>query len=265
MITGLVLASLVVAALLIGDTAFLLLILAINQLALLEYQKLLVLSGYELQKFSLAIPGLLVVIFAWLIARGLAPTSLLLLLPLLVPVLLSVELFRKQQQPFVRVALSVLAVVWISAALALFLSAAYLPFPAGQYHSFLPLGYFIILWAGDSGAYVTGKTIGRRKLFPRISPKKTWEGSLGGLVCSWVAGLLDSLLFQQLQLSQWLLLALIIYISGSFGDFAKSMLKRSVGVKDSGNLLPGHGGILDRFDTLIGSAPFTFLYLLYYA
>ena len=118
---------------------------------------------------------------------------------------------------------------------------------------------------GDSGAFFIGKLIGKHYLFKRISPKKTWEGSIGGFLAAGLAGFLNFILFEGLLLSQWLLLALIINLTGSFGDLTKSMLKRSAGVKDSGNILPGHGGILDRFDSLMGSAPFVLVYLIFYA
>ena len=107
--------------------------------------------------------------------------------------------------------------------------------------------------------------MGKHKLFPRISPNKTWEGSMGGLILALLAGWMNYHVWALLELEQWLVLSLIINITGTFGDFSKSMLKRSVGVKDSGHILPGHGGVLDRFDSLIGSAPFVFIFLLYYA
>ena len=107
-----------------------------------------------------------------------------------------------------------------------------------------------------------GSQIGKTKLFPRISPGKTWEGSTGGVIVTFIVAYLLSLLFTDLRLMDWLILAAIVSLFGSIGDLVESMLKRSLNIKDSGNLLPGHGGILDRFDAFIFLLPFAAAYLL---
>lgn len=123
------------------------------------------------------------------------------------------------------------------------------------------LGYFMLIWSNDTFAYLTGRAFGKNKLFERISPKKTWEGFAGGVLCTialahfmaeWFGGLLNW---------QWMIMAAIVATTGTLGDLAESMLKRSLGVKDSGTILPGHGGILDRFDAVLLSAPFLFVFL----
>ena len=123
------------------------------------------------------------------------------------------------------------------------------------------LGYFFLIWSNDTFAYLTGRAIGRTKLFERISPKKTWEGTIGGIIFSAVVGYILSLYFSELSSFQWMVLALIVSITGTLGDLVESMFKRSLGVKDSGTLLPGHGGILDRFDGVLLSSPFLAVYL----
>lgn len=263
-LTGIVLAVIIVTAVLSNELFFLFLLLVINQLALTEYKKLIQHWTPNLQTISIQLTGALLIITTWLICKRIIPVSISLVLTAIVPVFFSVELFRQKEDPFQNVALSLLALIWISVPISLFLLAAYLPLAAYEYQRLTVLGYFIILWMGDSGAYFCGKSFGKRKLFERISPHKTWEGSAGGFLFAWIAALLNFHFFGKLQLSQWLLLAVIINITGTFGDFTKSMLKRSAGVKDSGTILPGHGGILDRFDSLIGSAPFAFLYLYFY-
>ncbi len=125
---------------------------------------------------------------------------------------------------------------------------------------YILLGFFIILWTSDSMAYVTGKLIGKNKIAPAISPGKTWEGVIGGLVFSLLAGFLISF-FTESSLNLWLGMASIISIFGFLGDLSESMLKRKAGVKDSGSLLPGHGGVLDRFDGIVFSAPIVICYL----
>lgn len=263
-VTGILLAMVITGCVLSGELTFMLLMVCLNQLALMEYARLVQMHEFSLQKTATYTSALVLMIAAWLIGKQVLEPSALILLPVFIPLFFGIELFRKKKYPVENIALSILGLIWITVPFGLFALIGFLPL-AMHYHPVIVLGYFIILWLSDSGAYFCGKAIGKRKLFERISPNKTWEGFAGGLVLAWIAGLSNFLLFHQLQLSQWFLLALIIYITGSFGDFAKSMLKRSVGVKDCGTILPGHGGILDRFDSLIGSAPFAFLYLLFYA
>ena len=124
------------------------------------------------------------------------------------------------------------------------------------------LGVFILIWSNDTFAYLVGRTIGKTKLFERISPKKTWEGTIGGVLCSQGIAYLLSIYFTELALIHWLVMALLVSVFGTLGDLVESQLKRSLGVKDSGNILPGHGGILDRFDGILIAAPFVVAYLM---
>ena len=264
-VTGIVLVAIITVAVISSDAVFLVLLLLINQLALMEYQNLIHHKTPSLQKIVMQLTGAILIIAVWLICKKILSVSILLLVPAIVPFFFSVELFRQKHNPFQNVALSLLGVAWISMSLSLFLFSVYLPFQSNGYHPFIALGYFTILWMSDTGAFLSGKVFGNHKLFERISPHKTWEGFAGGLLFAGFAGYLCFRLFSELNSSQWLLLSMVIYGTGTFGDFTKSMLKRSIGVKDSGTLLPGHGGVLDRFDTLVGSAPFAFLYLFFYA
>lgn len=127
----------------------------------------------------------------------------------------------------------------------------------------LLLGFFIVIWTNDTFAYLSGMFIGRHKFFERISPKKTWEGTAGGLVFGLAAGYILSLFFDDFSLSEWLGYALTIIIFGTFGDLFESLIKRTLGLKDSGNIMPGHGGILDRFDSILLAAPFAFIYIVF--
>lgn len=123
------------------------------------------------------------------------------------------------------------------------------------------IGMFVLIWTSDVFAYLTGSMLGKHKLMERISPKKTWEGSFGGLFFALVAAYLLSLFVTQFNLVQWLLLAIVIVISGTLGDLVESMLKRNAGVKDSGTIFPGHGGVLDRFDAVIFATPMVFVFI----
>ena len=121
---------------------------------------------------------------------------------------------------------------------------------------------FCLLWSNDIFAYLTGKLLGKHKLFPRISPGKTIEGSLGGLLFTIIAMVVFAHYAQWLPVADGIGMAAIAVVFGTLGDLCESMLKRQAGVKDSGKLIPGHGGILDRFDSVMFSVPFIFVYLL---
>ncbi len=135
------------------------------------------------------------------------------------------------------------------------------------FNNIVPLCIFIFLWANDTGAYCSGSLFGRHKLFPRISPGKTWEGSVGGAVLVLVAAAAIYRFFPRidtelgLSLLEWMGLALVIVVFGTLGDLVESLFKRTLGIKDSGNILPGHGGMLDRFDSSLMAMPAAVVYL----
>lgn len=135
------------------------------------------------------------------------------------------------------------------------------------FDSLLPLSVFIFLWVNDSGAYCSGSLLGKHKLFPRISPGKTWEGSIGGgllvLIVAALIGYLtgNSATPHQLNMGQWMGLGLVVVLFGTWGDLVESLFKRTLGIKDSGNILPGHGGMLDRFDSSLMAIPAAVIYL----
>ena len=123
------------------------------------------------------------------------------------------------------------------------------------------LALFATIWVNDTGAYLVGVTIGKHRLFERISPKKTWEGFFGGAIFTLISGYIFSLYLPQMNLLNWLIFSELIVIFGTYGDLLESLLKRTIDVKDSGNVIPGHGGLLDRFDSMLLAAPVIFIYL----
>ena len=133
--------------------------------------------------------------------------------------------------------------------------------PEGIYDPSLIISILALIWVYDSFAYLAGITLGKHKMFPSLSPKKSWEGFFGGMAFAILAAYLISLINQQYSSVQWIILALIISVAGTAGDFYESYLKRTAGVKDSGNWLPGHGGILDRFDSFLFAVPCVFIYV----
>ena len=136
-----------------------------------------------------------------------------------------------------------------------------------RYDMLLPLSVFIFLWTNDTGAYCAGSLFGKHKLFPRVSPAKSWEGSVGGgvlvLIVAAVIGYLanNGADAHTLNIYQWVGLGLTVCVFGTWGDLVESLLKRTLGVKDSGNILPGHGGMLDRFDSSLMAIPAAVVYL----
>ena len=126
---------------------------------------------------------------------------------------------------------------------------------------FLILGIFILTWTSDTFAYLVGRQFGKHKLFKRISPKKTIEGFIGGLVFTLIAAYILSIYFNEFSMIQWLVISLIISVFGVLGDLIESMFKRQANVKDSSNLIPGHGGFLDRLDSIIFAIPFIYAFI----
>jgi len=144
-----------------------------------------------------------------------------------------------------------------------FLFISKIPFTnsTNTYESISILGIFVLIWSNDTFAYLVGKSIGKHKLLERISPKKTIEGFLGGMISTMVIAYCISLNFEVFSILQWLVIGSLVSIFGVLGDLIASMFKRQTGVKDTGNIIPGHGGIIDRLDSIIFAAPFIYLYL----
>ncbi len=174
-----------------------------------------------------------------------------------------IELYRKKAQPIQNISFTILGIIYIAVPITLLHEIAYFsPTSFGQEYNYeLLLGYFFVLWANDTGAYLIGKRFGKNKLFPSISPKKTWEGSIGGAALAMGITYVNIYFFNDYHWSIWLGMGLIIVLFGSWGDLVESLFKRSLNIKDSGKLLPGHGGVLDRFDGIFISAPLVYFYL----
>ncbi len=129
------------------------------------------------------------------------------------------------------------------------------------YTPILPLAIFIFNWSNDTGAYCIGVLFGRHRLFERISPKKSWEGSIGGAIICVIVSLIMAYFFPELTCVEWIGFALVVVVFGTWGDLVESLLKRTLGIKDSGHILPGHGGMLDRFDSTMLAVPAVIVYL----
>ena len=183
---------------------------------------------------------------------------LLFLLPVASAAIFISELFKKSTSPFNNLAYTYLGIMLTIVPFTFFHALAYVN---NGFNFHYPMAFLLLLWANDTGAYLVGMGMGRTKLFERHSPKKTWEGFIGGVAISAGVALIISHYYHDLLWHQWVVIAVIISCIGTLGDLVESMFKRSINVKDSGGILPGHGGLLDRFDGLLLAAPIVYSYL----
>lgn len=177
----------------------------------------------------------------------------------LIPLCFVVELFYDSETPLRNVATTLMGIFYVAYPMALLLFIPILITGEWQPESFL--FYLFIVWGNDVFAYLTGIAFGKHKMAPRISPKKSWEGFAGGVAGAMAMGAIGSFVVGG-SLGMWLGLAAVVAITSVFGDLVESMFKREAGIKDSGKIMPGHGGVLDRFDALLISSPFAFVYLI---
>lgn len=183
--------------------------------------------------------------------------------------LLVAELYAKNPDPIGTWAYTMMSQLYIALPFSMLAVLAFRATPEGTVYTYLmPLSVFVFLWINDTGAYCCGSLLGRHKLFPRISPGKSWEGSVGGAVFVAAAAVLVWHLTElygvndlQLNVAEWIGLGLVVTVFGTWGDLVESLFKRTLGIKDSGNILPGHGGMLDRFDSSLLALPAAVVYL----
>ena len=174
-------------------------------------------------------------------------------------------IFSKNEKPITDIGYTILGIAYCGVPF-LILNKIVFPTPIisfGEliYNPSVLLGMILLIWASDSFAYLVGSMIGKRKLYERISPGKTWEGTIGGGVLTMASSYLVAGWFPEIEFKHWLVISLLVVVFGTLGDLFESLLKRQAGIKDSGKIMPGHGGILDRFDSLMFVTPFVYLYL----
>ncbi|NQY09807.1 MAG: phosphatidate cytidylyltransferase [Flavobacteriales bacterium] len=262
-LTGLLFVSTVIGCTLWNQYSFAGLFLVVLIFGLIEFNNFV--SAYNNEKKSnwlMYIIGVVMFISFHFAAFTNNISLLLASIPFIMVLFIS-EIFRKDSDHFKRTASSIMGIVYIALPISLinYLAVAGLP----GYNPKLILGYIVLLWANDTGAYVFGVSMGKHKLFERISAKKTWEGAIGGAITTIAVAYGVFIYTGTLSIVHWVAIALITVVFGSLGDLVESSIKRRVGVKDSGNILPGHGGVLDRFDGLLISLPVVVTYLYLFA
>lgn len=260
-ITGIVFVLILVSGTLLHPFSFAILYGLISFFALHEFLNLTVKTGFSAIKIVAEISGVAVFVLAFLISYYQLPQQyFFLFLPLYLIVFIT-GLYNKQHDSFLVSALVALGLFYISIPFSL---TNFIVFSGenGTFYPWVLTGIFIIIWIFDSMAYVFGSWLGKHRLFESISPKKSWEGFIGGAVFALVAGVVNAVLFPQVSLAGWIIISVIIIVFGTYGDLFESKIKRGLEIKDSGTILPGHGGLLDRFDSFLFAIPVIYLWLL---
>ena len=205
--------------------------------------------------------GASIFVLAFFVASQSIPLHYLLVLALFPPAIMITGLYSKNRDVIKEISAVFMAVFYVALPLAIL---NFLVFPQATNHLYthrILLGILIMVWLNDTGAYVTGITMGHHKLFPSISPKKTWEGWAGGALFTLIPAFWMHRIMGLLTVHDWIFMAVVVCVFGVFGDLTESLIKRNAGIKDSGNLIPGHGGVLDRFDSLLFVVPVILVYL----
>jgi len=234
-----------------------------------EYYSLIRNSGVYPRIVTGLITGISMYLISSLVAAGVIPAnSFLIIVPLMILIMI-MELYSREERPFDSLAHTFFPLLYTALPFSLF------PFSAFSHTGleslirhegiiFSPgiiIGFFLLIWTNDTGAYLAGISFGKHRLMERISPKKTWEGFFGGMLFAALVAWLLSGWLGVVAPVKWVIISLIISIAGTYGDLLESMLKRSAGVKDSGSIMPGHGGFLDRFDSTLISFPLVYLFI----
>lgn len=263
LITGSIFVVAIIAALWFGTITTVVIFSLFTVLGLIEFYKLF--DQHKSIKVSWKFASMIGVLSFGILCSTFLEWTPSILLYFLIPVLfvnMLAELWRKQTEPIYNIAVQMLGFIYIVIPFFLMVMLNQ------QSNHDMPraIGMFLLIWTNDSFAYLSGRLFGKTKLFERISPKKTWEGTIGGgLLTILVATLLAFFYNDKQDLIFWIVAAAIVVPTSVLGDLLESLFKRNLNIKDSGNILPGHGGILDRFDAAIFTVPFYFCWSLVYA
>lgn len=256
-LTGAFFVVIVAGSLWCGSFWYGLVFLLITLFTLREFYHLMNLTGYKPQKYIGLVLGAAIFAVSYAHASHHASQHIYFLLLVLFPAVYITELFYRRSEPFHHIAVTVLGIIYVALPFSLMNYMVFIPGTEG-YNPAPVLAFFFLLWSFDTGAYLAGITAGRHLLWPSVSPRKTWEGIIGGLLLAALTAVLIERYFLPSAIWVWLVSAVIAGVAGTFGDLTESTLKRSLGLKDSGNILPGHGGLMDRFDSTLLAFPVYF-------
>jgi phosphatidate cytidylyltransferase len=259
-ITAFVGALVIIVGSVYSDWAYFLIFASILGFSQMEFYKLSGLDGMLPLKSFGTFMGLMIFCLTFMIQKEHLRTEYLYLIFPIVSLTFFIKLYKKtDKKPFTGVAFTFLGIFYVAVPISLLNLAVFAVDEVYNYE--ILIGCLLILWATDTGAYFAGTRFGKTKLFERVSPKKSWEGFLGGAFSAILVAFVLAKYFLVIEDWKWLVIAGIIIIAGTYGDLIESLFKRSIEIKDSGKVLPGHGGFMDRFDGLLLSAPFITAFL----
>jgi phosphatidate cytidylyltransferase len=263
-LTGAVFVALTIGSILLGQFTFLVFFLGTMLYSTYEFYRLCQIRGDKPHVIIGLIISAYIFISVFVYRLGYTGTEVFLLL---IPMLMLIpifEVFHDVRRRILNISFTILGIVYVAIPFSILnLIATHQEAENGEgWYSPIPtIGLFIILWVSDTGAYLVGSQIGKHKLAKKISPNKTWEGAIGGGLLAMVATIIFAHYSNLFTISQAIFISILTVFAGTLGDLSESMFKRSFNVKDSGKIMPGHGGLLDRFDSLLFSAPVYYLYL----
>lgn len=253
-LTGFIYVALIIFGILWNQYSYLFLFLSIITLSLWEFYGLI--NKQKRTKMNVAynsFGGIILFVSSFLYASGLFPHWIFFAYLIYIVIVLVSSLYEKNQDPITNIAYIFLGQIYIALPISLLNFLAFNTNTEGirEYSFILILALFVFIWVNDTGAYLIGIMFGKHRLFERISPKKSWEGFFGGLVFTMASSLLFSYFYPSVEVYHWLGLSALVVVFATWGDLVESLMKRTLSVKDSGQSLPGHGGFLDRFDSLL--------------
>jgi len=259
--SGIIFVAAITGALLGGPLPFLVVFAGITALGLYEFLQMASADQAQVSRYLTISAGVVVFILHFLVAGDFIASSALAWL-LILPLILWVdEILSRRSHPMRNLSYSLTSLIYPATLMSALSYLAWLnPTDKGFNHSLL-ISLFLLIWTNDTFAYLSGRKLGKHKILPRVSPGKSWEGLSGGLLASLIVAFLLFRLQGGMDLLHWLVLAGIVSFAGALGDLGESYLKRTAGIKDSGTLIPGHGGVLDRFDAALFVFPTAYLYL----
>ena len=263
-LTGIIFVVVLISAICIHPIFFLILFCIITGLTLWEFGGLV--KHYEnanLQRTVNMLGGVYLFIATFVYANGLTDGKIFLPYLLFIMLTMIAELYYKAPNPINNWAFTLFAQIYCAGSFSILNFIGAEPGTPGvmSYTPLFIMAIFIFVWLDDTGAYLVGSLIGKHKLFERISPKKSWEGFFGGLILALASSQAFAWFAPEINRMNWLGLAATVVLFGTWGDLIESLLKRTLGVKDSGNVLPGHGGMLDRFDSVMLAVPASYIYI----
>ncbi len=270
-ISGIIFVAIMVAGLSVNALAMVFLFTLITSMTIWEFTTLVnERENVSVNRFIATVAGAYFFLAMAGYCSGMTPSAAFIPYLLTIVYLFISELYLKQKDPINNWAYTMLSQMYIALPFACINMLAFRSSPddGGIYFDcILPLCIFIFLWMNDTGAYCVGSLLGRHKLFPRVSPGKSWEGSIGGAILVMIIAAVigyyvkDNYCTTMSAIPHWIALGLVVVFFGTWGDLVESLFKRTLGIKDSGNILPGHGGMLDRFDSSLMAIPAAVIYL----